>query len=215
MAVRSIQGGLTSRDNSDWLGDLRDAVGEPDRRPGFWRSWPFRLALVVVCLVVACVAGIVVSIDFAIGAAESRPAENRPTITLLSERQLRQLARSASKPIYWAGARADVKYELTRMPDGRIYLRYLPKGMRAGSSEPALTIATLPLRDAFAITRASAENTSAQIVPLAEGAVATLAPADRKIYLAYPGLNYQVMLSGPNLRTARNIASTGQIVPIP
>jgi hypothetical protein len=166
-------------------------------------------------MVVACVTGAVVSIDFAVGAAESRSTDNRPTITLLSENQLKQLAGSLREPIYWAGARAGARYELTRMPDGRIYLRYLTRGMRTSSSRPALTIATLPLQHAFAVTQASAENSGAQIVRLAGGAVATLASGDRKVYLAYPGLNYQVMLFGPHLRTARTLAFTGHVAAIP
>ena len=203
-------------EDSVWLSELRDTVSDQNAASSFWRRQRTRLALVVAGVLAIGVAGVVVFVVFAVGAASSPRSvtPHRPTVTLVSERQLRQLAGSLGQPIYWTGARTRVSYELTRMPDGRIYLRYLTPGMRLRSSRPALTIGTLPLRHAFAITQQTAKSRHAHTVALAGGGIATLAPGDHQAYLAYPGRDYQAEVYAPLLSTAQTLAFSGQITAI-
>ena len=63
-------------------------------------------------------------------------------------------------PIYWAGKRAGVTYELTKTADNRVFIRYLPAGVPIGSSKPYLTIGTYPLSNAFIVTRRLAASSS-------------------------------------------------------
>lgn len=142
------------------------------------------------------------------------PTPPQPSVAIISLRQLKHLADSLRQPVYWAGPQTGVTYELTRMPDGRIYLRYLPAGTRIRSAQPALTIATLPLRDAFAITQATAKSRHARTTTLARGGIATIAPGDRQAYLAYRGFDYQAEVFAPLPATAWRLASAGRIVAV-
>ena len=47
--------------------------------------------------------------------------------------KLKALSTSLNQPIYWAGAKAGTTYELTQSTSG-IFVRYLPKGAKVGSS---------------------------------------------------------------------------------
>lgn len=142
------------------------------------------------------------------------PTPTRPTVVAVGLKGLKQIASSLARPIYWAGPRAGVTYELTRLGDGRIYLRYMPPGVAARSSRSVLTISTLPLRHAFAITRAGGKSTRAKMLALPRGGIATVAPTDESVYLAYPGSNYQAEVSAPSAGAAARLASSGHIVPV-
>jgi hypothetical protein len=74
----------------------------------------------------------------------------RETIRAATTQSLRALARAAGHPIYWAGPQAKVKYELTQVTDGRIYIRYLPKDAKIGDRRAAyLIVATYPVPNAY------------------------------------------------------------------
>jgi hypothetical protein len=66
------------------------------------------------------------------------------TLVLLSESGLETLANSLDRPIYWVGPQPRVAYELTSAPDGRIFLRYLPAGSKAGGAGRYLSVGTYP-----------------------------------------------------------------------
>ena len=46
--------------------------------------------------------------------------------------ELEAVAKSLGHPVYWAGPRKGVTYELTRTTDGKVYIRYLPRGTHVG-----------------------------------------------------------------------------------
>jgi hypothetical protein len=54
--------------------------------------------------------------------------------TAVTRTGLASLAASVGHPVYWAGPRANVTYELTQTADGRIFVRYLPKGTPVGAA---------------------------------------------------------------------------------
>jgi len=173
-------------------------------------GWPFQVTLVASSQATAhrlAASGRLQSVP-------GTPTPPQPSVAIVSLRQLKQLADSLSQPIYWAGPQTGVTYELTRMPDGRIYLRYLPAGTRIRSALPALTIATLPLRDAFAITQATAKGKHARTTVLPGGGIATVAPRERQAYLAYRGLDYQAEVLAPLPAAAWRLASAGRIVAV-
>jgi hypothetical protein len=86
----------------------------------------------------------------------------------VSEHGLATLA-SLGRSIYWAGARAGMKYVLTQRSDGSMYLRYLPAGTPVGSSRLALTVASYPVTDAYAVTRNVAFQAGSVRVPVPGG----------------------------------------------
>ena len=66
----------------------------------------------------------------------------------LSPRGLHTLA-SLGIRIYWIGERPGYEYELTKTPDNRVFVRYLPDGAPVGSNKQYLTIGTYPAKNAY------------------------------------------------------------------
>ena len=66
---------------------------------------------------------------------------------------LQTLVGALQRPIYWAGEEPGKTYELTQSADGKVYLRYLPHGVRVGTQKAELTVGTYPVASAFTVTQ--------------------------------------------------------------
>ena len=132
----------------------------------------------------------------------------------VSAQSLAALPSEVHHPVYWVGPKAGFTYELTRTSDGRIFIRYLPAGVRVGTNQPKyLTIGTYPVKDAVAAVRAIGRRTGSAPVSISGGGIAALDTAHpTSVYLAYPGSPYQVEVFDPSPTTARSIALSGQVV---
>jgi hypothetical protein len=140
-------------------------------------------------------------------------SSRRATATTVSIRRLNAFAASLPHPVYWAGPQPRFTYELSRTKDGRVYIRYLPPGVRAGDPNPNyLTVGTYPQRDAFATVRATAKKQGARTIRLAGGGLAFQdenRPAS--VYVAFPGSDFQIEVYAPSPGTARTLVASGQI----
>ena len=181
-------------------------------------STPPRLRIGAV-LAVALVAGFV-AWHLLRSDTTSKPApQASPTpavATVVPTGRLRELAATLDHPLFWAGTRPGMGYELTRTAAGNIFIRYLPPNAGAGDPRPAfLTIGTYPVPDAFARTRTAGKRTGAVAVGLKGGGIAVYDSArPTSVYFAYPDSKVQVEVFDPNARTARNLVVYGRIVPI-
>jgi hypothetical protein len=130
--------------------------------------------------------------------------------------QLQALATSAGHPIYWAG-RGSGTYELTRIADGRTFLRYLPPGVQVGAPQTFLTIGTyLRPTPPYGAVRQSALAKHATIRSLRDGALAVQYPSrPQSVYLVFPTARYEVEVYDPSPATALRLVTTGQVTPIP
>jgi hypothetical protein len=105
--------------------------------------------------------------------------------------------------------------ELTRTPDGRIYIRYLPAGVAPGSSAPALTVATYPAADGLAATTAAARKPDGIRIPLPHGAVAFFARSrPTNVYVAFPGVREQIEVFDPSTRRVRALVAANRLTPV-
>lgn len=115
-------------------------------------------------------------------------------------------------PIYWIGQRSGYAYELTKMPDNRVFIRYLPEGTKIGSSKEYLTIGTYPAKNAFADTRRLAGSSGSVKVPAGKGGVAYYrGDTPTNVFLAYPGVTYRVEIYDPSPGRARDLVASGQV----
>jgi hypothetical protein len=130
--------------------------------------------------------------------------------------ELRSLAASLDRPVYWAGARPGFRYELTKTTQGQIYIRYLPPGVRVGDARPAfLTVGSYPQANAFARLQAAAHARGAVTVPIAGSGLAFYNKRrPTSVYFTYPGANYQVEVYDRSPARARSLVASGKIVPI-
>jgi hypothetical protein len=133
-----------------------------------------------------------------------------------SQAQLEDLADSTNHPVYWAGPRNDVSYELTKTNDGRIFIRYLPPGVKAGDPRASfLAIGTYPRTNAFRDLQRAARRQGAVSVKIENGGLLVFNEGrPTNVYFSYPNATYQVEVFSPSARTARSLVLTGKIKPI-
>jgi hypothetical protein len=141
------------------------------------------------------------------------PAAAVPDTTSLSA--LRARAAEADQPIYWAGRIPGRRFEVTETPE-RIYVRYLPRGAKAGTDKAYLTVATYRHANAFAATQTVARHPGTTQIDVGPRGVAFYARGrPTNVYLAYRGSPYQIEVFHPVPRIARQLVSSRRVRPIP
>jgi hypothetical protein len=123
---------------------------------------------------------------------------------------------SLGHPIYWAGKRAGITYELTLTKSGNAYVRYLTAGAKPGDKRPNfVTVGTYPQVDAYQVLTAAHKIKNARIQTLAGGELAVSYPTRPKsVYVAKPGSRYMVEVFAPVSRGAETLVRNGLIVPV-
>jgi hypothetical protein len=124
---------------------------------------------------------------------------------------LKSLAGSLRHPLYWAGPKKGYTYELNRNPNGTVFIRYLPPGVKVGASQQYLSVATYPFPGALAAIQRTAKEKGQTTITLAGGGLAVFNPkTPTNVHLAYPGLNYQVEVFDPAGK-ARQLVASGRV----
>jgi hypothetical protein len=139
-----------------------------------------------------------------------------PASQAASRAQLRTLTSALGHPLYWAGTRRDTTYELTRTRDGRVYVRYLPSGVRVGDSSAKYdTVATYPQRNAVANLAAAAAKLHATVFGLPGGGRAYIdTKRPTSAYLAYRGADLQVEVYTPDPARTERLVTSREIRPV-
>jgi hypothetical protein len=134
----------------------------------------------------------------------------------ISVQGLNDLAASVDHPVYWAGPRADSKYELTISDQGNIFVRYLDPNTPVGSRQVAsLTVGTYPVTNAYAALQKVAKQPGAKTDSTPDGAfVVTNSNNPQSVYIAYPDSDHQIEVYDPDPKEALSLATSGAIVPI-
>jgi hypothetical protein len=137
-------------------------------------------------------------------------AATAPTAVPLA--QLKALPRKVQHPVFWAGPRRGRTYELTQTSTGRIFIRYLPSGVQPGSTDPYLFVATFPLANAYAATKAVAARPDSVAIPVSGGGIAFYSSkTPTNVYLAFPNSDYQIEVFDPNAALAHAIVRANRI----
>ncbi len=118
-------------------------------------------------------------------------------------------------PVYWAGPRPGVGYEVSRLPEGRTYIRYLPKGEEVESNTPFLTVGNYEQANALESIRELGQNPGAILVETTGGGSAYAeGPEATSAYMAFPGVDTQVEVYDPQGGRALRLIRSGAIVPV-
>lgn len=134
--------------------------------------------------------------------------------TILSVGELKDLAADHGT-VYWAGERPNTQIEVTVTTDGGTYVRYLPKGVPAGSKDEFLTIGTYSAVDGYSALSA-AKKSQADVETSQSGAViATFKSAPDSTYFAFPKTSFQVEVYSPVKGEARQLTESGSIGIVP
>jgi len=140
----------------------------------------------------------------------------RPLLTAVTPQTLAILAADAGQPIYWAGPKRFVKYEVTRTRDRKFYVRYLPRAIPVGSrSGEYLLVGTYPVPDAYRAVQRAGRQPGATTFNVPGGGLAVVnANAPNNIYFAYPNAGYQVEVFDPRAQRARRLVASGAVKPV-
>lgn len=140
----------------------------------------------------------------------------KPSSERASEAELRSLEAELGHPIYWAGPDSGSRYELTRTKDGRIYVRYLPSGVRVGDPRADfVTVATYPQRNALASLEASAAKIQATTIDLPGGGRAYIdTTRPTSAYAAFPDADVQVEVYTPDPERTERLVTSREIEPV-
>ena len=173
--------------------------------PSTTRSW---VAIALVALLGLAAAGAI-----ALSLVRDDEIASVPAAAV-SQDELVLLARSRDTPVYWAGRIAGRELELTTTADGTV-VRYLPAGVEAGADRRTLTVATYPVRDAFATVNARAKGEGMRSGETRNGGVAVWSRAQpTSVYVAFPGVAQLVEIYAPDAAEARRLALSGRIRPV-
>jgi hypothetical protein len=136
------------------------------------------------------------------------------SVTVVPESGLLKAMKGVGYPVYWAGPRLGVEYEVSRHPR-RAFVRYLPKGEEAESEKPFLTVGSYEDRKALAGVRESGQKPGAILVKIDGGGTAYAESVDAtSAYMAFPGVNTQVEVFDPKAGEALRLIRSGAIVPV-
>ena len=151
------------------------------------------------------------------GGGKSTPAAPGGSAPVaLSFAGLKTFVGALHQPIYWIGKRQGVTYELTQAGGGKVYVRYLPAGVKAGDPNTYLTVGTYPLPNAFAVTRQISGKNGTVAIPLAGGAVGYYSPNNQtNAYIAFSGSDYQMEVYDPTPGVARTLVAQGRVKSVP
>jgi hypothetical protein len=135
---------------------------------------------------------------------------------LISQSQLEGLATSLDQPIYWAGPRAGYSYEVTVARGGRVFVRYLPLGVKAGDPRASfLVVGTYTEPGSFADLKRAAKQDGSVSVGVDRGGIAVFSShRPTSVYFSYPGAKYQVEVYSPSGNAARSLVLGGKITAI-
>ena len=132
----------------------------------------------------------------------------------MSEDQLRAFGRAQATAVYWAGARPNTTYEVTRAAGGQIYIRYLPAGVRVGDRRPRfVTVGTYPQQNAYAALTAAGRRKGYRAVTTSSGALIVYNRRKHpSVYFTFPDAAFQVETYDPRPGEALSSVLRGGIV---
>jgi hypothetical protein len=133
----------------------------------------------------------------------------------LTATELEKTVASLGQAVYWAGPESGHSYELQRIANGSVFVRYLPAGAKAGDKRVFRTIGTYPFPNAYAATRAIAHQSGGVALPVKGWIAVYRSSKPTSVYLASKGLPYQIEVYDPAAAEARSLAQSGDIAPVP
>jgi hypothetical protein len=193
-------------------------VAVNERSVGPWARRPdVRIgAVLAVAVAAALVVWLVVVRDGSNDSSTESPQVTAIPPVAATPDRLRELSVEAGRPIYWLGPQDDATYELTRTPNDRIFVRYLPADAPVGTTEAKYPlVGTYPVVNAYDVLKelAKAGGESSFTAPKNGFAVySTEHPTN--IYLAYPESDVQIEVFDPSAVHARELITSGQVVPV-
>jgi hypothetical protein len=164
-------------------------------------------------LVIALVAGVVVWL--VVGKSDNSSKSRNAGKGVVSEQDLQKMITAIGEPIFWAGPEQGVHYGVERRSNGQVYVRYLTAQMKADTTA-TLTVGTYPKKNAYSGTVALGKKSGWEQLATGTGGVAafTSSAHPKSVYLAQPGLDYQIEVFDPTPGRAAALVKAGRILKV-
>jgi len=148
-------------------------------------------------------------------AGAARAIVGRPYVANVAG--LSALERSLRHAVFWVGAEAGTRYEVTMTKAGSVYVRYLSAGASVGDSRPIFTtVGTYPVSNAYAVVRKSARTKGSVVAHLTGAGLAVRdASSPTSVYVAYPGSQYLVEVYVPSPGDPMALVRNGALRTVP
>ncbi len=206
--------GLAAGEESGQVERTPAKKGAAPRKPDVKRV---RIGLAALLVVAAIVLGLIAIFSDGSGGDSSSDSATTNAVALTLPELLAEAGRLGG-PAYWVGPRAGTdSYELSSLPDGRVYIRYLTDGAEAGDSRPDfLTVGTYPVPDAKgALEGATKQTRAGQTLSRHKGYEVLTSKQSTNAYIVFdsqPGL--QIEIFSPQAGEAAALAASGQLKPV-
>jgi hypothetical protein len=134
---------------------------------------------------------------------------------LVTQNDLNALVGTLGHSLYWAGDQGLSTYELSGTKPNT-YIRYLPSGVAAGSTDQYLTVATYEQQNAYQGLESAAKVKGAKSEKLKGGSL-VVQPGDKpkSAYFAFPQANLLMEVFDPKPGHAYELITSGVIQPVP
>jgi hypothetical protein len=177
-------------------------------------------AAIAVVLAIAFIVWLIVRGGGGGGTTAATGPEQTNTVDAVAPRtvpqtELRALAVKLGHPIYWVGSAQGHAYELTMTSDARVFVRYLPGGVKAGTKSAGYDfVGTYPFNAPYHALQGLAKKGDVSFsVP--GGGLAVYAPSTpTNIYVAFPRSNVEIEVYDPSPKRARSLVASGQVQPV-
>lgn len=177
-----------------------------------------RIGLAGLLVVAAIVIGAIAIFSGGSGGGSSSGSAAGTNAVALSLPKLLAEASRLDGPAYWVGPRAGAdSYELSSLPDGRIYIRYLTGGAEAGDPRPNfLTVGSYPVPEAKqALEGATRQAEGSQTLTRHEGYEALSSPEATNAYVVFDNQpSVQIEIFSPQAGEAAELATSGALRPV-
>lgn len=135
-----------------------------------------------------------------------------PTFTDATPAKLRAVAASLGHSIYWVGPKSGYTYQVARMSNGQVQVRYIPAGQSANPTGSYLTVGTYPFPKALAAMHRLAKQPNAKTISLPGGGLAVVEDkTPQSIHLAYPQSSSQIEVYDPSAAAAKHVVTANEL----
>lgn len=186
-------------DHQEELSDPLVPLAEPESAKSKSKSQRSRRLRFIAVSVLGVSALGFVSFYFGTHFKQSNDAQKMQGTVALSERGLRNLVKAEHLTVYWTGPVAGDRYTLFIPKKGAAVVRYMPAGANITDAAPIYRlVATYVLKDAFAMTVASAsEAANLGFVNIDGHAVSYVRTRSTNVFVGLKGKDIQLEIFDP------------------
>jgi len=130
--------------------------------------------------------------------------------TIVSTKDLESYAASHA-PLYWAGPQSGARIELTQTARNGTFVRYLPKGAKAGDSKQYLTVATYDSVNGYNSLEGASKKVASVEHSKSGAVIAVFKKRPLSTYFSFKDATFQVEVYSPEEGESKKLTDDGVV----